>query len=108
MEQSLSSDNEFKSIKLNSDSIGLIKMLDYMCYNYHSHEYPPLGAWEVMDCLGDSRQPYGVSEVKHLETFKTIVEVCKASGVTFSLMYTVNVDTAMKVIFKESKILVNG
>ena len=42
IEQELEGDDSFPPIKLASDSIGLIKILERICYSYQSHEYPPL------------------------------------------------------------------
>lgn len=40
-------------MKQRSEYISLIKLLESICYSYHSHEYAPLGVWEAMDRLGD-------------------------------------------------------
>ena len=80
MEQSLESDKAYKNIMEDSDSIGLIKMIECICYNYQSREFPLLGVWESIDCLGQAHRPdVGVSEAEHYENFKIMVEVCKAS-----------------------------
>ena len=86
MEPALESEVMFEGMKEKSDSILLIKLLEIICYSYQSHEYAPLGAWEAMDRLGRARQPEDVQEANHYDTFKTIVEVCKASGIDFALM----------------------
>ena len=78
MEQSLESYSGCKVVKEESNSIDLIKMLERICYNYQSHEYPPLGAWEAIDRLGNM-----VSEPDRYDSFKTMVEVCKSNGVNF-------------------------
>ena len=44
IEQELEAHDSFLTIKVASDSIGLIKILERICYSYQSHEYPPLGA----------------------------------------------------------------
>ena len=49
MEQTLLEDKKIKVVMENSDSIGLIKLIEKICYNYQSHEFDPLGGWEVMD-----------------------------------------------------------
>ena len=109
IEQDLEGDDSFPPIKLASDSIGLIKILERICYSYQSHEYPPLGAWESLDRLSNTKQPdVGVSEANHHETFKTIVEVCKASTINFAMMCTANVDMAMKILHNDNKISKNG
>ena len=51
IEQELEADNSFLAIKMALDVIGLIKILERICYSYHSHEYPPLGVWETMNRL---------------------------------------------------------
>ena len=56
MEQSLAANNKFEGIKSASNSIALIKILEHICFNYQSHEYPPLGAWEAIDALGRTVQ----------------------------------------------------
>ena len=96
MEQALEGEGTYASIEAISDSIGLIKMLERICYNYQSHEYPPLGAWESMDRLCNLKQPEFVSESDHHENFKTMVEVCKANGINFALLFSHNIDAAMK------------
>jgi len=95
MEQSLIGQDDFAIIKSPSDSIALMKMLERICYNYQSHECPPLESWDTMDCLSKAHHPDGVSEPKHHGMFETIVEVCKASGIKFSVMYSANVDMAI-------------
>ena len=103
MEQSLESDTKYKTVKQESDSIELIKMLERICYNYQSHEYPPLGAWESIDRLSNM-----VSDPNRYDAFKTMVEVCKANGVNFSVMCSANVDMAMKTLHKQGKISQGG
>ena len=56
-----------------------MKILERICYNYQSHEYLPLDAWEAINCIGQTKQPKGAPEAEHYEKFKTIVEVCKVS-----------------------------
>ena len=41
-------------------------------------------------------------------TFKTIVEVCEASGINFAVMCTANVNTAIKTLHDNGKITSNG
>ena len=57
MEQTLAGEKDYQTIKEQSDSIGLIKMIERVCYNYQLHEYAPLGGWESLDRLGTTRQP---------------------------------------------------
>lgn len=83
MEQSLIEQDNFTTIKSSSDSIALMKMLEMICYNYQFHEYPPLGACDAMDLLSKPYQSDGVSKAKHHKLFKTIMDVCKASGINF-------------------------
>ena len=47
-------------------------------------------------------------EIKHYDTFRSVVEMCKASGVDLSLLCTANIDMAMKDLFVKSKINLNG
>ena len=109
MEQSLESDDKYNDVKEKSSSIELIKMFKRICYNYQSYEYPPLGAWEVIDRLGHFRQPSkGMSKADHYESFKTMVEVCKANDVNFAVLYGANVYMATKILFKQSKVLEDG
>ena len=108
MEQALASHKDFKTVEVAADSIGLITMIEQICYNYQPHEYPPLGAWEALDQLGKSIQPEDVTEADHYETVKTIVEVCKASGVNFALLCTHTVDMAITQLHKESKLSTAG
>ena len=108
MEQSLMANENFVELKSKSDSIGLIKLIEAICYSYQSHEYPPLGAWQSMDVLARAHQPDNVSEANHYEKFKTIVEVCKANGVNFSVLCSANVDMAIKALYADGKISING
>ena len=39
---------------------------------------------------------------------ETIVEVCRASGINFATMCTANIDTAIKVLYKDEKIAISG
>lgn len=61
-----------------------------------------------MDRLTKAHHPDGISEAKHHESFKTIVEVCKARGINFSVMCSANVDMAIKILHKEGKISKRG
>ena len=65
-------------------------------------------AGEALDFLSDAKQPEYVSESDHHEKFKAMVEVCKASVINFSLMYTHNIDAAMKKILKDGSISASG
>ena len=50
----------------------------------------------------------GVSEANHYEKFRTIIEVCKANGFNFSVLCSVNVDMAIKVLHKQGKLSSTG
>lgn len=54
IKQDLEADRSFLPVELVSDSIGLIKILERICYSYQSHEYPPLGAWEALGRLANT------------------------------------------------------
>ena len=45
-----------------------------------------------------------MSEPDHHETLKTIIEVCKASGINFAVMYSSNVDMSIKALHKDGTI----
>ena len=83
MEQNLEAEHTFEGLKTNSDSIGLLKLLERLCYSYRAHKYVPLGAWNAVDKLSRLVQPNDVHEVIHYDTFRSVVEMCKASGVNF-------------------------
>ena len=61
-----------------------------------------------MDKLVQDHQLDNVSRASHYEKFKTFVEVCKANGVNFSVIYSTDVDMAIKVLYKEGKITTDG
>ena len=44
----------------------------------------------------------------HYNKFKTIVEVCKASGIKLSVMCFANVDTAIKTLHASGNIIKTG
>ena len=104
MVQVLLADPNFETVKESADSIGLLKIIECICYNYQPHEYPPLGAWEALDHLGKTYQPETTSEAEHYETIRTLIKVCIASGVNFALMCTHTVDMAMEVIAKDGNL----
>ena len=104
MQRNLESSEEYSGIKERSDSIALIKLLEKICYSYRAHEYTPLGAWEALDKLADMKQPDDLHEVKHYESFRSVTEMCKASGVNFATMCSANVNMAMKTLKAEGKI----
>ena len=108
VEQNLESEDTFAEIKRKSDSIGLIKLLESLCYNFKPHEYTPLGAWTALDKLTALVQPETVHEVKHYETYKSVIEMCKASKVNFALLCTDNIDMSMNTLRNEGKITTTG
>ena len=108
MEQSLAGEKNFKDIKEKSDSIALIQVIERICYNYQSHEFAPLSGWDSLDRLTAARQPDDVLESEHYEKFKTIIEVCKASGINFSVMCSANVDMAIKSLNLVGEISTSG
>ena len=57
-----------------------------------------------MDKLGRARQPDDVQEANHYKTFRTIVEVCKASGINVALLCDANVDMTIEHLFNEGTI----
>ena len=107
IERALGSEPSFNKIKQTSDSAGLIKMLDSMCYNYQSYEYPPLGTYEAFDLLQKNIQPNEVDEAKYYKSVKKPVEVCKASRVNSSVLCSYNVDMTMKQVHDSGDILRN-
>ena len=108
MEQLLTTINNFDKIKEQADSINLLKSIEQICYNYQPHEYPPLEAWEALDKLGKAIQPQDVIESDHYESIKTIVEVCKASGINFPLLCTHTVDMVMATLSADGTIVHQG
>jgi len=75
IEQLLKSEKTFETLKTKYDLIGLIKLIEKLYYNYHAHEYTPLGAWEGIDKLCDLVQPKHQSEAKYCDKFHSMVEV---------------------------------
>ena len=108
IEQDLKAQPTYKGIKDKSDSISLLKMLETICYNYQSHEYGPLGAWDAIDRLGKTYQPEHVHETRYHDLFKTLIQVCKANNINFALMCTTNIDMAMKQLHSDGKISTSG
>ena len=104
MEQALSTVKEYKLMKDEADSIKLIKTIGKICYNYQPHEYPPLEIFEALDSLDKAIQPENILEADHYEMMKTMVEVCKASGVDYSLLFTHTVDMAVNMLNNEGEI----
>ena len=104
MEQALSTVKGYKLMKEEADSIKLIKTIEQICYNYQLNEYPPLGTWEALDNLVKAIQPENFLEADHYEMVKTMVEVCKASGVNFALLCTHTVDMAVNMLHNEGEI----
>ena len=108
IEQCLESEDTFSNIKETSNSIELMKLIEKLCYNYKPHEYTPLGAWTALDKLTALIQPDTVHEVKHYETYKSTVEMCKASKVNFAMICTENIDMAMTTLRNNGKITTTG
>ena len=88
-------------MKDEADSIKPIKTIEQICYNYQPHEYPPLWIWEALDILDKAIQQENILESDHYEMIKTMVEVCKASGVNFALLFTHTVDMAVNILNNE-------
>ena len=107
MEQSLAVKKYFSLIKEKSDYIPLIKMIERISYNYQSYDFDPLGGWESLDRLSKTIQHEETLESEHYEKFKTVVEVCKASGINFAVMCSANVDMGMTSLHK-SRIIDNA
>ena len=108
VERNLEGDDSYAELRSKADSIGLIKLLEKICYNYRAHEYKPLGAWTSITKLSTLVQPEGVHETKHYDTFRSTVEMCKASGVNFATMCNANIDIAMTTLRDEHKITTTG
>ena len=86
----------------------MIKVIERICYNYQSHEFPPLSGWDSLDRLTTVIQPEDVLESEHYEKYKTIIEVCKTSGIKFSVMCSANVDMAIKLLKLAGEISTSG
>ena len=108
IEQTLSIVKGYKLMKDEADSIKLIKTIEQICYNYQPHEYPPLGIWEALDILDKAIQQENILESDHYEMIKTMVEVCKASGVNFALLFTHTIDMAVSILNNEGEISLTG
>jgi len=98
MEQALEAIPNYKILKEEADSVALFKAIKKNCYNYQPHEYPALGAWDVLDKLSKTTHPENVSKSDHYESMKTMVEVRKASGINFVVLCIHKVDIVMKVL----------
>ena len=108
MRQKLEGDSKFKTIKETADSIDLLKLIEKICYSYQPHEYPPLSSWEALDKLSKNTQPYETSEADFYIKIKTMVEVCKASGVNFALICTHTVNMAIKKLHSDGELATVG
>ena len=86
MKKYLVGGKEYKIIKEKSDAIKIIKLIKRICYNYQLHKFAPLGGRESLDRLATIRQPEDMLESNHYDKFKTVIEVCKASGIKFAVM----------------------
>ena len=104
VEQNLEAEEVFEELKNKLNSIELIKLQEKLCYSYRAYEYTPLGARNASTKLGKLKQPEHVHEVKHYETFRSVVEMCKASSINFVLMCTHTVDMEMTTLATESLI----
>lgn len=51
-----------------------------------------MGAWDALDKLG---KPDEMSDSEQFEKVKTVIEVCKVSGVNFPLLCTHTIDIAI-------------
>ena len=58
--------------------------------------------------LGTTRQPEDTSESEYYSKFKTVIEVCEARGIKFSLMCTANVDMDIKELSGSGDLTKNG
>ena len=105
MEHALAGEKDCKAVKEMYDSIAKISIIERICYNYQFHELTPLAGCDSLDRITFTRQYEEVLEVKNYDKFKTIVEVCKASGIKFSLMCTSNVDMAIKMLSNTGKMI---
>ena len=108
MEQTLLAIKGYNLMKEEVDSIKLIKNIEKIYYNYQPYEYPPFGSWEALDTLGKAIQLDKVFEADHYETVKTMVEVCKASGVNFPMLCIHTVNMAMNMLHTEGEIFQTG
>ena len=108
IEELLKSEDTYEDLKRKYDSIGLIKLVEKLCYSYHAHQYTPLGAWEGLDKMCRLVQTKETAEVTHCERFRSMVEVCKASSINFALLCTANVDMAMEALHEKGKISMKG
>ena len=53
-------------------------------------------------------QPDTVHDVKHYETYKSIVAICKASKVNFALLCSENIDMALTKLRDDGKVTTTG
>ena len=56
----------------------------------------------------DRRQLENVPEADHYETCKTIIEICNASDINFTTLWSVNVDMVTSTLHTTRKISVSG
>ena len=81
MQHKLKSDANFKGINDTIDSIKVLINIKRICYNYQPHEYPPLGAWDILDKVGKLKQQDKMKKSEQFESVKTVVKVCNGNSV---------------------------
>ena len=83
-------------------------MIKCICYNYQSQEFAPLGGWDSLNRLTATRHPEDTLESDQYDKFKTFVEVCKASGINFTVMCSANIDMAIAEISSTGEMMKTG
>lgn len=67
-----------------------------------------LSGWNSLAMLATTCQPEDTLESDQYDKFKTIVKVCKASGVNFSVLCSTNIDMAIAELNSTSEIKKTG
>ena len=69
---------------------------------------PALDGWKAIDQLCNLKQPDDAPVTKDQKKIKTIIKVCNASGINFSVMCSANIDMAFKGLHDSKQILSGG
>ena len=83
MKRKIQTQSGYQTVSDTSDSIGLMKIIKKICYNYQAEQYPPLSTVRALVKAFTFKQTDMMSDIEWSEEFDNTITAAEACGASF-------------------------
>jgi hypothetical protein len=86
----LTTNQDYKTVKENSDPIGLLKLIKKICYSYQTEQFQVLAMIRAVKQVFSITQGHKETNIDYLDRFKNRMAVAKSCGAEFLFLGVLN------------------